>query len=340
MSNETPSAIDKIDLATLYTPGQLDVLTQLREIQQTAGMSDAAFVQKHLTVSSTTWSRINSGTYSADAAAAFVKLENSLRQLRIERAHASKLTGGGAFHSVPWQQSVVVAITEAKLKPADDCERMVAVLAPHGSGKTRLARELKIMHDGILVEASEPWRGSYYAALCDIGVAAGLTEAELGKGVASAQRAVLRRLRANRRVLIIDEGEYFGPAATNLLKLILNQTPTVVVLLTLPILFERWEKTAWAEAPQLIRRCEAVVESQLITPDDVLKFAAGRVTVTGTSPKAAWAVVAKAANDFARFSLVVRVVASLERDGGEATAEKIATAVTQAKALLRRKEGA
>lgn len=165
MSTDTQLATDKIDLAALYTPGQLDVLTQLREIQQTAGMSDAAFVQKHLTVSSTTWSRINSGTYSADAAPAFVKLENSLRQLRIERAHASKLTGGGAFHSVPWQQSVVVAITEAKLKPADDCERMVAVLAPHGSGKTRLARELKIMHDGILVEASEPWRGSYYAAI-------------------------------------------------------------------------------------------------------------------------------------------------------------------------------
>jgi glycine/D-amino acid oxidase-like deaminating enzyme len=211
-------------------------------------------------------------------------------------------------------------------------------LAPHGSGKTRLARELKVMHDGILVEASEPWRGSYYAALCDIGAAAGLTEAELGKGVASAQRAVLRRLRANRRVLIIDEGEYFGPAATNLLKLILNQTPTVVVLLTLPILFERWEKTAWAEAPQLIRRCEAVVESQSITPDDVLKFAAGRVAVVGSSPKAAWATVAKAANEFARFSLVVRVVASLERDGGEATPDKIATALTQTMALLRRKE--
>lgn len=339
MPTDNPTATESDKLAALYTHGQLDVLHQLREIQQGLGLSDSAFVQKHLTVSATTWSRLKSGSYAADPGEAFVKLESNLRQYRIERAQSAKLTGGGAFHSIPWQQAVIEAVTAAKLKPADDPERAVAALGVQGAGKTRLARELKVMHDGILVEASEPWRTSYYAALCDIGVAAGLSEAELGKGVATAQRAVLKRLRANRRVLIIDEGEYFGPSTTNLIKLILNQTATVVVLLTLPVLFERWEKAAWAEAPQVLRRCEAVVEAQLVAPDDVAKFAAGAgVSIVGGEAKAAWGELAKAANEFGRLSLVKRVLDTLRRDGATATRDGVTHAIRTTKALLRRKE--
>ncbi|MBC8010046.1 MAG: hypothetical protein H7067_08115, partial [Burkholderiales bacterium] len=189
-----------------YTAGQLDVIAELRRIQELEGLSDGKFAQKHLTIHASNWGRVKAGTYGADTASVMNKLETNLRQIRVQRAQASKLTGGGPFHDIVSQRAVLDAVTLAKLKPDDDCERLVVFLAETGGGKTRLGRELTIQHDGIFVEASEPWRKSYYAAVCDIARAAGVSEADLGTSEYKAQRALLARLRTNRRVLVIDEG--------------------------------------------------------------------------------------------------------------------------------------
>ncbi|AHF94201.1 hypothetical protein OPIT5_08235 [Opitutaceae bacterium TAV5] len=325
----------KPDLAAIYTPGQLGVINELRRLQDEAGLNDGKFATAHLTVSGTTWYRIKEGTYGADPALTLNKLELNLRQMRLQRAQAAKLTGGGVFIRIPSQQAVFDAVTACKLKPEDDCERMVTFLAETGGGKTRLARQLKVEHDGILVEASEPWRKSYFAALFDIGLAAGLTETELGNGEATAQRAVVRRLRANRRVLIIDEGEYFGPRTTNLLKLLLNQTPTVVVVMAIPALFARWQCAAWVESAQTTRRNESVIESSPVFPDDVAALAAGRVIFADTA-KAACGLIAKNANEFGRFSFVERTLKELA-PLPHATIEDVTKACLNVKALLRRK---
>jgi hypothetical protein len=258
--------------ATLYTPGQKDVLQQLRALQQQLGLTDAAFVREHLTVSATVWSRLNSGTYPADATSALVRLETNLRQLRVKLAKNAKLTGGRLFHHFAQQKAVIEAVTTCKLKPADDPNRFVGYLAPTGGGKTALGRELKVMHDGIYVEARESWRKSYFAALVDIGAAAECDMTEMSKGERFAEAEVLRRFCSNRRVLIIDEGEYFGPRTINLVKMLLNQTPTVVVLLAIPELFDRWQRASWQEARQINRRAEAIVELELITPAEVETF--------------------------------------------------------------------
>lgn len=327
----------KIDLSTLYTPGQLDVLNQLRDLQAQLALSDGAFVQRHLTVSQTVWSRINSGNYPADVTSAFLKLEGNLRQIRIERARNAKLTGNRTFHAFTQQQSVISAVTTCKLKPADDPNRFVAYLAKTGGGKTALGRELKVMHDGILVEARESWRKSYFAALCDIALAAGVSEADVSKGERAAETALLKRLNANRRVLIVDEGEYFGPRTINLVKLILNQSPTVVVVLAIPELFERWQKAAWLEAQQINRRAEAIVELELVTPEEVQRFLAGRVTLNGDA-KQVGGLIAKAANEFGAYDLVTRVATQLVTDeaGGTVGAEQAAQAVRCVKRLLNR----
>ncbi|MBC8009193.1 MAG: hypothetical protein H7067_03755, partial [Burkholderiales bacterium] len=177
---------------------------------------------------------------------------------------------------------------------------------------------------------------SYYAAVCDIARAAGVSEADLGTSEYKAQRALLARLRTNRRVLVIDEGEYFGPRTTNLIKLILNQTGTVVVILAIPELARRWQKTAWVESAQTNRRSEAVVLAEMIFPEDVQLFAKAS-GVKFASLAASAGQIAKAANEFGRFSFVVRVLKELRGiNAGDVLNEDVATAIRNTKALLRR----
>ena len=316
-----------------YTEGQLDVLRQLCALRDELGISDGEFVRKHLTLSSTTWSRINTGTYGADAASAFVKLELNLRQLRVERAQASRTTGGAAWYRIVPQQSVIDAVSQAKLKPASDPDRAVFFLAPTGGGKTATARQLKVMHDGILVEARESWRDSYYAALCDVGQAAGISEDELGTSKHSAEQAVLRKLRANRRVLIIDEGEYFGARTINLLKLLLNQTETVIVVMTIPVLFTRWQARSWEESKQLNRRAHAVIVAGPVLPDDVALFLKGSNLFASA---AVCGVIAKAANEFGSYDTVREIIDEFGDDTCEVTQARAEKAVSNFKRLRAR----
>lgn len=337
MSTSTIEATSAPDLTALYTPGQCDVLAQLNALKTQLGLSDAEFVRRYITISSTVWSRVNSGTYPAGVASVFVKLEGNLRQLRIQLAKNAKLTGSVAFHVFTQQQAASDAVTTCKMKPVDDPNRFVAYLAPTGGGKTALARQLKVEHDGILVEGRESWRTSYNAALVTIGTAAGVPESELVKGVRFAETALLKRLNSNRRVLIIDEGEYFGPRTINLVKLILNQTPTVVIVLAIPELFDRWQKAAWEEARQINRRAEAIVELELVTPEEVATFLATRVTLASDAKQVA-GVIAKAANEFGHYDLVTRVVQQLATDseGERVTLEDAQQAIRCVRRLLNR----
>jgi len=295
------------------------------------GMTDSVFTRKHLSVHLSTWLRLNEGKYAAaDPSAALLKLEGSLRQLRIERAHSTKLTGGTAWTRIPWQEAVSHAVTLAKLKPDDDCERLVVGLAETGGGKTRLGRQLKIAHDGILVEASEPWRSSYFAAIYDVALGAGVPEKELGTSKHQVQRALISQLRKQRRILIIDEAEYFGPAATNLIKLILNQTPTVIIVLAIPDLFARWQRSAWIESAQTSRRSEAVILADPVFPEDVIALAE-KLGKTLTAEMAG--VIAKASNTFGKISFALRAIKDLGDGNTRGDAEQ---AVSNIRALLRR----
>lgn len=336
MNNDTSPDPANGALADLYTPGQIDVLTQLSAHQTALGLTDAAFVRKFLTVSGTAWSRIKSGKYGANADEMFSKLAVNLRQLRIKLAQDAKLTGGKVFHTFAQQQAVIDAVTTCLLKPSDDQNRFVAYLAPTGGGKTALGRELKVMHDAIYVEASETWRTSYFAALVAIGRAAGCNVSELLKGTRSAEAAVITRFCANRRVLLIDEGEYFGARTINLLKLLLNQTPTVVVVLAIPELFARWNSAAWAEAAQITRRAEAIVRLDHVMPDEVALLLSTRVAVS--EPGRVAGMIAKAANEFGAYDLVTRVIAQLsaDADGDKVGTEETAQAIRCVNRLLNR----
>lgn len=313
MSNPTAISPDddvKADLSS-YTPGQIDLLASLEAERDRLGLSDSEFCREHLTIAGSSWTRLRSEKYGAGVDKICARLAGNLRNLRIKRASAGQLGGDIVWHPLPPQRLVVDAVSLAQLKPLNDPERLVVFLADTGGGKTALARHLRIAFDGILVDARESWRTSYYAALRDIGTAAGAVSKKLDMGAYSAERALVDRLTTNRRLLIIDEGEAFGPRTINLIKLILNQTPTVVVILAIPELYHRWSQAAWIESQQLIRRCEAIVEAGPVLAEDVAEFLAGDGFQFSGPPELHHAEIAAAANRFGRYSMVRRVRAEL-----------------------------
>lgn len=217
-----------------------------------------------------------------------------------------------------------------------------------GGGKTALGRQLKIQHNGILVEGRESWRRSYLAALCDIATAAEVREIDTLKraGEHALETALILKFNANRRVLIIDEGEYFGPRTINLVKLILNQSPTVVVILAIPQLYDWWQRAAWEQAKQINRRAEAVVVCLTVLPEDVQAFLGGTGIVIeagqnqkpGQALQEACKLIAAAANEFGAFDTVSRIIEVIENDfEGVAKRADIEKAIVSVKKLLNRR---
>jgi len=333
MSNTTP----KIDLSKLgYTAEEVATITALEQHAAELGMSHEAFARQHLTVSSTTWTRIRQGNYGGDRAAVCTKLAVALNQLRIELARRKRITGDKPFHWFPEQLAVMHAITAARTKGLSDPERLVLVEAPMGGGKTALAARIRVDHDALLLEASEAWRTDYRAVAAAIARAAGASPEAVDKrcSAAEVEQTMLHVLQARRRVLVIDEGEYFGPKTTNLLKLILNRTETVIVMFCIPALRARWMRAAQEEAAQLLRRA-VVLDLGLVNPTSVAEFLRDLPIVEGAL-KTSCAAIARAANAFGGFSTVCRICQRLQDDELETiTADDVAKAIAMVQHLQR-----
>jgi hypothetical protein len=110
----------------------------------------------------------------------------------------------------------------------------------------------------------------------------------------------------------------------------------VVVIMTIPELFTRWQQRSWVESEQLNRRAHAVIVGSPVLPDDVSLFLEGAGLSAG---KAACGVIAKAANDFGLYDTVRELVADLAADGpGEVNKERADEAVKNFNTLRARSE--
>ena len=289
-----------------FTEHQQKVLSDLCSIQDQIKQSDEDFARDHLNYSPTVWFRLKSGQYPVkDLDKVFVTLAQDLRRLREELAIANK-RGVQTYHKFDHFTAVLKAITECRTKRNEN--RLVVYLADTGGGKSTLLNQVRKDFNGIIVEARESWRKSYFAACSDIALAAGASGAFRGEH--DAEAGLITALQTRRMVMGIDEGEYFGPRTINLLKLILNETETVIVLCAIPPLFDRWNQAAWIESQQLKRRTHVVIRCPLIQPADVSEFLAGKISL-GTDHKAGCLAIAKAANDFGKYDLITRVMEDL-----------------------------
>jgi hypothetical protein len=291
---------------SLYSEELKQIIGELSALQIEGGKSDQEFARDHLDYSSTVWFRLKQGTYETkDFEKITLQFSRNLRALREEIALSHKGVAA-VFHKLKHFEAALKAVKECRTMKNEN--RLVVYLAETGGGKTTLCKQVRKECNAITVQARESWRKSYFAACSDIAAAAGAKGAWASEH--QAEESMLKALLAKRQVLVIDEGEYFGPRTINLLKLILNETETVILLCSIPDLYERWNRASWIESQQLKRRTHAVIQCDMIRPDDVRKFASD--IHFDNNATVSLAMISRAANAFGRYDFIRRVIEELD----------------------------
>ena len=301
---------------------QKEVLNELKKLQLELGMSDEAFARKYLSFSNTTYYRLLSDQYTGDTGGSMLKAEIDLANLREEITIARNRRDVVGVHETRHIRAISNAITQARASTTKN--RAVFYLAPTGGGKTTICEYIANKFNQPVIEATESWRTSYMTGCARIAQAFGSTATM--NTASKAEAAMIDVLSKDRRVLIIDEGNTFGPHTANMLKLILNTTETVILVAAIPYLFSRMQLAAWAESSQLIRRTTTFIQIDSIADEDVaLMFPAG------TDPKAIKLIVA-AANNFGLFDMASRV--RDEIGNNEPTPERVERAIARIKKFI------
>jgi len=276
LENTIGSERETIMEETKLTGAQRAVIEQLEGAQADLGKSEADFAKDHLTYSESAWNRIRSGKYFdlvKDADGVIDQLAEDLLILRREIAQAAKISAHN-FIAFDDTRSIFKAIEQCKYKPLADPDRLVVYLAPTGGGKTALCSQVAKRFKACVVEARDGWRRSFFTCIRDIAIALGIRGINKLFSPSLIEERVIVALGEKKRVIAIDEGEFFGAEALNLIKLLLNKTPTVILLCAIPEAYDRWNKSAWHEASQVRRRTHKVFVRDVITPEEAIEFIA------------------------------------------------------------------
>lgn len=305
-------------------------------ISHQGDLTDKAFSKRWLTVSETTWFRVRTGSYkAADHTAVLDKLTADLGALTDHLAITAGNTNGAAVLDL---NNVKLGIAAVRRAFGQQRNRLVVILGETGAGKTVVAQAIAAEYPGAatVVEASETWRDSYLAPIAAAAKACGLTT--LPTSARKAEGALIETLQKRPRILIIDEGNYFGPAALNLVKLILNETSSTVVVLALPELWDRIVRGARQESLQLRNRTAAKISLDSIGTDDaraVLRHHAGEFWPgLGKDESKAVAAIVREAVSFGLWNTVVSIAQEIAAvAGGPVTLDEVDRAISTVRAL-------
>lgn len=290
------------------------VVSRLIELQGDA--TNKQFCDAHLSVSETVWYRVKEGKYPAgDHTRVLRKLTADLASILDHEA----LTGGIKTQSILPLTHITSARDALNMAFAEDRNRIVIVLADTGGGKTMIAKS--IIRDfstrACHIEATESWRKSYLAGIQ--GISRGIGIDEPSKNTRQAEFELLDHLSRHPRIIVIDEGNYFGAACLNLVKAIVNQTKSIVVILSMPVLWKFITRTSQQEARQLRNRAAAILEFTAVKRADVQVVLSETIpawhTLNGTAPKAV-AAVAEAANNFGLWNTVFSIADFINQESG------------------------
>lgn len=298
-------------------------------------MSDQKFTDRYLSapgakISSTVWHRLKKGEYQRkDYTDLFEKLISALRGIE-DHANMTDKMRDNAILPLSTVRASLAAVRKTFDQPRD---RLCVILTPTGGGKTTIARAIAETFKGrtSIVEASETWRSSYLAALHDIGEIIGL--GTMPTSARAAQAMLFAELKSRPRIIVIDEGNYFGQASLNLIKAILNQTACSVVILALPELWNAMKRRSWVEASQLRTRTIAFLDLKRVERSDVelilKRRLLGKLETLGTAAKEAVNTITDKANSFGLFNTVVQMADAIADEAGDGalTMELVETAI-------------
>lgn len=316
------------------SPEDREFLAILEHKRAELRQSKNSFARHTLHISNGTYSQLLKDVYPGNTAAMVAKLRRqyeSFRDVDTRSKVVVRSDAGGDYYETDTMLAVKKGLLAASKR--NDEMRMVIYLAPTGGGKDTVIRYIANSMDDfnrpersftfITVEARESWRKSYFAAVCDIlfaveGVDAG------NMSCRAAENLLISALRARRILLAINEANYFGAHTFNLLKFVINQTPTVILLCAIPSIFERLKLKSWDEAKQVIRRSYVTIPAPELSVKDIRPFLDN---LDFQAQDAAAAAIAVSANQFGAFGFVKRVVEYLQKIKGPIAPEKLEDAV-------------
>jgi hypothetical protein len=251
------------------TETQLKTVAQeIKDFQDHAGLSDAALVKDFADLGSTkTYKRILEGDFSE------LNVERQLNNYQrvLELTKIRRDPGDDAvYKDLRHVRNSLLAVKEAYREKSND--RLVIIEGGTGSGKTWT---LDIIQEefpqaSVRVDAHGGWKignNPLSIMLGDILNAANIREYKSESTTANAEQRtpnsalpvsfaerknkLFAFLNERKRILLLDEGHEMGPFCLNLVKTIINQTPTIVVLAVYPTLFRRLESRSYDDCIQL-----------------------------------------------------------------------------------------
>jgi len=230
---------------------------EVKDYQDSKGLSDSALCKKFAELGSTkTYKRILDGDFNEmDVERQTLAYREAIAQIKaeIEAGEIPEPTYDDFPDYITTRQAVVAAMNES------GTDRLVMVQGPSGSGKTTIGNLLrKRWSKAIATEADPTWTRSVYVMMADMIRSMNPIErdnsGQIPSDINERKNKILDFFKARKRILIIEEAQHLGIPGLDMVKTLINQTETVIVLLALDTLMNKLERVvAYEQARQLTR---------------------------------------------------------------------------------------
>lgn len=264
-----------------------DIARQIRVWQesQVPKMSDNALMQRYPALGSTkTFKRLREGD------AAQLKVDEWLSAYEGVLTQVLAATGETKeeiYADLSFAAEIYRDVLQ--LVQVNGLNRLIIIEGDSGAGKTESLKlvEKQLAGGVVYADADESWArpAVMVGQLC---LASGAVNklSDLPQSLAERLDMLVTHLQA-RRVVLIDEGHHLSGQSINLLKSLINRTPSVFVIAALSTLWKKLQANAWQEAKQLIfNRLFSRIRLTGPTVDDATKFLGRRLTLDGETSKA------------------------------------------------------
>lgn len=236
-----------------------------------------------------------------------------------ERARASALPEGV---TITKSMRRADAILKSLLAGKNTEHRCLMVLGVTGSGKTALRNWIHIRHGGEIIRATESYRTAF--AAIHLGVQSAFGSRRYCSTRVAIEQHTFNLLNATGAAPLIqyDEGLRLGASAINVLHDIHDLTPAIQIVYGVPGMIDRLSGKAFQESSQFLRRNLEVVEIDELSAGDDLRPRLENLGLNGSSDAVA-KELAKRANEYGRWDLVLRVEGEIARTGTRSAREII-----------------
>jgi DNA transposition AAA+ family ATPase len=255
-------------------------------------------------------------------------LKTDLAELDLDRWLAEYRAAWAVVESVAGQEqneeelyedlSTVVALRRAivEILECRSIRRVVLLEGEQGLGKTSSLKLLQRKYGQriVRVQAYDLGVDNPNVFLGSVLDAFGVKEQAMSRE--GRFRQVVGKLNAHRTALTVDEAHHLGPHSLNICKALVNETPGEILLLALPTLWRRLERTSYEEVKQLLgNRLAERIKIGGLREADVKKLLLRRIRAEDTRSHAAVLEAAKTHGNLSFVAAVCERVLRQELDG-------------------------